>query len=201
MLIRAGVSTIFTSTSTSTSTWLLHEYERWLMSTSTSTDLWSTFYTSTSIAFFCIWKGNQSSDSYKPLAKLQLPIVQVNSLCQYISIWTILCNLVQWHLKLRITTYWLSWLTITICCQFKIRRRKLRNIMKCVENSVFFKHAWSKNFHTSTSWMGKWTWMNDNNKQKHHNSNSVIFLMMIKSKGVMEFAITSHVTYIQIISK
>ena len=41
--------------------------------------------------------------------------------------------------------------------------------------------------------------MNDNNKHKHHNSNLVNFSMMIKKLKdvVMEFAITSHVSYIQ----
>ena len=49
--------------------------------------------------------------------------------------------------------------------------------------------------------MGKWTWKNDNNKHKHHktcNSNLVNFSMMIKLKELMEFAITSHVSYIQL---
>ena len=37
---------------------------------------------------------------------LQLPIVHVNSLFQYIYL-TVLCNLVQWHFNLHIATYWL----------------------------------------------------------------------------------------------
>ena len=49
--------------------------------------------------------------------------------------------------------------------------------------------------------MGEWTWMNDNNKHKHHNSNSVDFSMMITLIEVMEFGVTSHVSYIQIITK
>ena len=51
--------------------------------------------------------------------------------------------------------------------------------------------------------MGEWTWMNDNNKHKHHNStcNSVDFSMMITLIEVMEFGITSHVSYIQVITK
>ena len=31
----------------------------------------------------------------------------------------ILRNLIQWHFNLRFATYWLSWLTLTTCCQFK----------------------------------------------------------------------------------
>ena len=50
-------------------------------------------------------------------------------------------NLIKWHFNLRIAMYWLSWLTFTTCCQFKNRKQKLRNIMKCVENSVFFKNV------------------------------------------------------------
>ena len=49
--------------------------------------------------------------------------------------------------------------------------------------------------------MGDWTLMNDNNKHKHNDSDSVHFLMMIKLKEAMEFVITSHVSYIQIIAK
>ena len=45
--------------------------------------------------------------------------------------------------------------------------------------------------------MGKWTWTNDHNIHKDHDSNSFNFLMMIKLKDVMEYAITSHVSYIQ----
>ena len=58
---------------------------------------------------YCILQSlkRESSDSYKPGAKLQLPIVHVNSLCQYIYIYiclTILCYLVQWHFNLGIAT-------------------------------------------------------------------------------------------------
>ena len=47
--------------------------------------------------------------------------------------------------------------------------------------------------------MGDWTWTNDNNK--HNNNDSVNFSMMIKLRESMEFVITSHVSYIQIIAK
>ena len=68
---------------------------------------------------------------------------------------------------------------------------------------VYFFLVWSKKFHILTrSWMGDWTWTNDNNKHKHNNSDSVNFSMMIKLKeSTMEFVITSHVSYIQIIAK
>ena len=46
--------------------------------------------------------------------------------------------------------------------------------------------------------MRDWTWTNDNNK--HKNSDSVNFSMMIELKEDMEFVITSHVSYIQIIA-
>ena len=73
------------------------------------------------------------------------------------------------------------------------------NVWKIV--SFFFK-VWSKNFHTSTRiLMGKWTWTNDTNKHKHHDSNSVNFLMIVELKEIMKFAITSHVSYIQITTK
>ena len=77
----------------------------------------------------------------------------------------------------------------------------LCNIMKYVDNSVFFKVG-SENFHTLTrSLIGEWHWNNDNNKHNHHNSDSVNFSMKIKLKEVMEFAITPHVSYIQVITK
>ena len=47
--------------------------------------------------------------------------------------------------------------------------------------------------------MGEWT--NDNNKNKHRNSNSINFSMLIILNEAMEFAITCHVSYIQIIAK
>ena len=144
--VQVWVLVLCMSTSTSMSIWLLHEYEYeyeyeyWLMSTSTSTStgLWSTFYKLYKQQY-CIFQSlkSESSDSNEPWTKLQLPIVHVNSLCQCICL-IILCNLVQWHFNLRIVTYWLSWLTFTICCQVKNRKQKLCNIMKCVENSVFF---------------------------------------------------------------
>ena len=159
------------STSTSTSTWLFHEYGYgyWLMSTSTG--LWSTFHISSRIAFFSLWKRNLQividlGQSSHCSCKFPLSI--------YICL-TIHYNFLQWHFNLRIVTYWLSWLTITTCCQCKNRKQKLCNIMKCVETCLLYK-VWSKNFHTLTrSWMGKWTWTNDNNKHKHHNSISVNF--------------------------
>ena len=49
--------------------------------------------------------------------------------------------------------------------------------------------------------MRDWTWTNDDNKHKHKNSDSINFSMMIKLKEGMEFAITSHVSYIKIIAK
>ena len=49
--------------------------------------------------------------------------------------------------------------------------------------------------------MRDWIWTNDDNKHKHKNSDSINFSMMIKLKEGMEFAITSHVSYIQIIAK
>ena len=48
--------------------------------------------------------------------------------------------------------------------------------------------------------MRDWTWTNDNNKHKHKNSDSVNFSMITKLKEGMEFVITSHVSYIQIIT-
>ena len=86
---------------------------------------------------YCIFQSlkRDSSDLYKYGTKLQLPIVHVNSLYQYICL-TILCNLIEWHFNLGIAMYWLLWMTITTCCQFKNRKQKFRNIMKCIENSV-----------------------------------------------------------------
>ena len=113
----------------------------------------------------------------------------------------ILCNLIQWHFNLSIATYWVSWLTFATFCQFKNKKQNLHNIMKYVEKVYFFK-VWSKSSYILIrSWMGDWTWMNDNNKHQHNNSDSVNFSMMIKLKEAMEFVITSHVSYIQIIAK
>ena len=70
-----------------------------------------------------------------------LPIVHDSMWIIFVNIHIcliILCNLIQWHFNLHISTYWLSWLTFTTFCQFKTRKQKLRNIMKCVENSVSF---------------------------------------------------------------
>ena len=70
----------------------------------------------------------------------------------------------------------------------------------CGKQCIFFQ-VWSKNFHILTrSWMRDWTWTNNDNKHKHKNSDSINF-SMIKLKEGMEFAITSHVSYIQIIAK
>ena len=135
--VQVRVLVICVSTSTSLSTWLLHEYEYeyWLISMSTSTGIWSTFYIKSSIAFFSLWRGNPQilinlRQSYNFPLSMQIPV------CQYICL-TALYNLVQWHFNLRIATYWLSWLTITTCCQLKNRKQKLRNISKYVENSLF----------------------------------------------------------------
>ena len=49
--------------------------------------------------------------------------------------------------------------------------------------------------------MEKWTWTNDNAKYKLQHINSINFSVMIKFKEVVVFAITSHVSYIQIITK
>ena len=90
---------------------------------------------------YCIFQSlkRESSDSYKPGTKLQL---HAHCPCKFpLSIYicvTILCYLVQWHFNLCIATYWLLWLTTTTCCQFKNRKQKLCNIIKCVEISVFF---------------------------------------------------------------
>ena len=139
--VQVRVLAICVSTSTSLSTWLLHESESeyWLMSTSTSTStgIWSTFYIKSSIAFFSLWRGNPQilinlRQSYNFPLSMQIPFVNI-----YICL-TILRNLVQWHFNLRNATNWLSWLTITTCCQFKNRKQKLRNIRKYVENSLFF---------------------------------------------------------------
>ena len=150
VITRAGASTRFTSTSTSTSTCNMCEYEyeyliiAWvrvrvrvlLMSTSTSTGIWSTFYIKSSIAFFILWRGNPQilinlRQSYNFPLPMQIPFVNICLI--------ILCNLEQWHFNSRFATYWLSWLIITTCCQFKNRKQKLRNIRKYVENSLFFK--------------------------------------------------------------
>ena len=49
--------------------------------------------------------------------------------------------------------------------------------------------------------MGKWTWTNDNDKHKLYHINSVKFSVMVKYKETVEFAISSHVSYVQIIAK
>ena len=177
MLARVQVRVLdnYTSTSPSTST-------GWRVRVTLRVPAYDLHCIKASVLHFSVSEKG-TSDLYKPRTKLQL------------------CHLVQWHFNLRIVIYWLSWLTITICWEFKNRKQKLRNIMKCVETSVFFKVR-SKKFHTLTRiWMGKWTWKNDNNKHKHHNSNSVNFSMIIELKEVMEFAITSHVPYIQIVTE
>ena len=60
--VRVQVRVFVIYVSMSPRTWLLHESEYeceyWLMSKSMSTGLWSTFYVSSSIAFFSLWKGN-----------------------------------------------------------------------------------------------------------------------------------------------
>ena len=135
--VQVRVLVICVSTSTSTSTWLLHEYEYWLMSTSTSTStgLWSTFHIGSSFSFFGLWQGS-------PQILKNLGQSSNYPLSIYICL-IILCNLIHWHFNICIyiciATCWLSWLTFTTCCQFKNRKQKLCNIMKCVENSVFFK--------------------------------------------------------------
>ena len=133
--VQVRVLVICVSPSMSPSTWLLHEYESeyWLMSTSTSTStgLWSTFYIGSSFSFFDLWQGSPHGLKTLDKAPTNYP------LSIYICL-IILCNLIHWRFNLRIATCWLSWLTFTTCCQFKNREQKLRNIMKCVENSVFF---------------------------------------------------------------
>ena len=151
---RAGASTRFTSTSTSTSTCNMCEYKykseyliitwvrvrvRVLVNEYEYCSIINILYNMYRQQIFIVPSlTRESSDSYKPGTNLQLPIVHVNYLCQYISCLIILCNLIQWHFNLRFASYWLSWLTLTTCCQFKNRKLKLCNIMKCVENSVFF---------------------------------------------------------------
>ena len=152
---RAGASTRFTSTSTSTSTCNMCEYEsesEYLIITWVRVRVlvdeyeYKYEYRSMINILYSMYRqqifivrslAREYSDFYKPGTKLQLPIVHVNYLCQYICL-IILCNLIQWHFNLRFMTYWLSWLTLTTCCQFKNKKQKVCNIMKCVENSVFF---------------------------------------------------------------
>ena len=157
LLGRAGASTRFTSTCTSTSTstcnmceseseyliitWLrvrvrvlVDEYEYKCEYRSMINILYSMYRQQ---IFIVRSLTRESSDCYKPGTKLQLPIVRVNFLLSIYICLIILCNLIQWHFNLRFATYWLSWLTLTTCCQFKNRKQKLCNIMKCVENSVF----------------------------------------------------------------
>ena len=95
--------------------------EYWLMYKSTSTGLWYILYRQQ----YCICQSlkRESFDFYRSETLFQLSIVHVNYLCQYICL-NILCNLVQWHFNVRsIAIYWLSRLTITTCCQFKIRAK------------------------------------------------------------------------------
>ena len=82
--VQVRVLAICVSTSTSLSTWLLHEYESeseyWLMSTSTG--IWSTFYTKSSIAFFSLWRGNPQilinlRQSYNFPLSMQIPFVNI----------------------------------------------------------------------------------------------------------------------------
>ena len=141
---RAGGSTRFTSTSTSTTTCNMCEYEyeyEYLIITWVRVrvrvlvdeyeykyeyrSMINTVYSMYRQQIFIVRSlTKESSDSYKPGTKLQLPIVHVNYLCQYIYICLIiLCNLIQWHFDWRFVTYWLSWLTLTTCCQFKNRKQ------------------------------------------------------------------------------
>ena len=88
-------------------------------SPSTSTGWWVRVWYILYTQQYCISQSlkRESLYSYKPGTQLQLLIVHVNSLFQYICL-TILYNLVQWHFILRIAMYWLSWLTITTYYQF-----------------------------------------------------------------------------------
>ena len=134
--VRVQVRVLVICVSPSPSTSLLHEYESeseyWLTSTSTSTStgLWSTFYIGSSFSFFGLWQGS-------PQILKKLGQSSNYPLSIYICL-IILCNLIHWHFNLRIATCWLSWLTFTTFCQFKNRKQKLRNIVKYVENNVFF---------------------------------------------------------------
>ena len=127
--LRVQVRVLVICVSTSPSTWLLHESESeyWLMSssTSTSTGLWSTFYIGSSFSFFGLWQGS-------PQILKNLGQSSNYPLSIYICL-IILCNLIHWRFNLGIVTCWLSWLAFTTCCQFKNRKQKLHNIMKCVE--------------------------------------------------------------------
>ena len=140
--VQVRVLAISVSTSTSMSTWLLHEYkseyEYWLMSrsTSTSTGLWSTFYIGSRFLLFGLW--HESPQILKNLGQSSSCPLSLNIFVNLIYICLIiLCNLIQWHFNLRFAMYWLLWLTLATCCQFKNRKQKLCNIMKCMENSVF----------------------------------------------------------------
>ena len=91
--VQVRILVICVSTSTSTSTWLLQEYESeseyWL----TSTYMYEYEYRPMIHILYkpqyCIFQylKRESSYSFKyGTTKLQLPIVHVNSLCQYISV-------------------------------------------------------------------------------------------------------------------
>ena len=135
IITRAGASTRFTSTSISTSTCNMCEYEyesEYLIITwvrvRVLVDEYEYKYEYCSIINILYSMYRQQIfivRSYKPGTKLQLPIVQVNYLCQYISCLIILCNLIQWHFNLRFATYWLSWITLTTCCQLKKQKAKI----------------------------------------------------------------------------
>ena len=146
-MVRAGASTRFTSTSTSRSTCNMCKYEyesEYLIIAWVRVRVLVDEYEYQHVIYilykeqYCIFQSlkRESSDSYKPETKL-CPCKFPLSILVYICL-TILCNLVQWHFTSHIATYWLSWLTITTCCQFKNRKQKLRNIRKYVENSLFF---------------------------------------------------------------
>ena len=95
---RAGASTIFISTSTSTSICNMCQYEykyeyfiTWFrVRVLVDHDEYEYEYRPMIYILYmqqyCIFQSlkRESSDFYKPATKLQLPIVYVNSLCQYI---------------------------------------------------------------------------------------------------------------------
>ena len=103
-ILRAGVSTRFTSTSTSTSTCNMCEYEyesEYLIITWVRVrvlvdkfEYKCEYRSMINILYSLYWQQifivrsltRESSDCYKPGTKLQLPIVHVNYLCQYISV-------------------------------------------------------------------------------------------------------------------
>ena len=102
--LRAGASTRFTSTSTSTSTCNMCEYEyEYLIITWVRVRVrvlvdeyeYKCEYRSMINILYSMYRQQifivrsltrESSDCYKPGTKLQLPIVHVNYLCQYISV-------------------------------------------------------------------------------------------------------------------